>query len=219
VRDFEASLASPPAARLIASGSIVRSAPVDGVRRELLLSGRPATPLLLEHERIAFPSFPTEWPPEMLHAAAALTLELARIFLPHHIGLKDATPYNVLFRGPRPVFVDVLSFERRDPGDSAWAPYGQFLRTFLLPLVANRRLHMPLDQIFATRRDGLEPEEVLHWTPVLQRVLPPFLSLVSLPAWLGARRNPDDDSVYRKRILSDPEKARYILDALFHRLA
>ena len=108
--------------------------------------------------------------------------------------------------------------ERRDPGDSTWAPYGQFLRTFLLPLVANRRLHMPLDQIFATRRDGLEPEEVLHWTPVLQRVLPPFLSLVSLPAWLGARRNPDDDSVYRKRILSDPEKARYILDALFRRL-
>jgi hypothetical protein len=25
-------------------------------------------------------------------------------------GLKDATPYNVLFRGAQPVFVDLLSF-------------------------------------------------------------------------------------------------------------
>jgi len=32
---------------------------------------------LVEHERIAFPSFPEEWPPEMLHAAGALTINLA----------------------------------------------------------------------------------------------------------------------------------------------
>lgn len=218
VRDFEAFLATPPAAPLIATGRIVRSAPVDGIRRELLLADRQDIPLLLEHERILFPSYPTEWPPEMLHAAASLTLELARIFLPHQIGLKDATPYNVLFRGPRPVFIDVLSFERRNPRDSTWTPCGQFIRTFLLPLLANRCLHMPLDQIFATRRDGLEPEEVLHWTPPFKRLMPPFLSLVTIPAWLGARRNQDDGSVYCKRILADPEEARYILDALFRRL-
>ncbi len=35
---------------------------------------------------------------------------------------------------------------------------------------------------------------------------------------MGARHNQDDSSVYRKRILPDPEKARYILDALFRRL-
>jgi SAM-dependent methyltransferase len=218
VRDFEAFLASPPAAALIASGSIVRSAPVDGVRRETLLAGREDVPLLLEHQRIPFPSYPAEWPPEMLHAAASLTLELARIFLPHHIGLKDATPYNVLFRGPRPVFVDVLSFERREPRDSTWAAYGQFLRTFLLPLLAYSRLHMPLDQIFATRRDGLEPEEVWSWTPFLKRLMPPFLSLATMPVWLAARHKPDDKKVYRQRMERDPEKARYILDALFRRL-
>ncbi len=158
--DFAAFLASPPAEGLIASGRVVRStraAEVPVVNAALVL----------QHERIPFPSYPAEWPPEMLHAAAALTLELARTLLPHQIGLKDATPYNVLFRGPRPTFIDVLSFERRVPGDCTWVPYGQFLRTFLLPLLANRRLHMPLDQIFSTRRDGLEPEEVLNWTPLL----------------------------------------------------
>jgi SAM-dependent methyltransferase len=212
VRDFNAFLSSPPTAGLLASGRIVQSTALT----ENL--NRPGAALVLEHERIPFPSYPAEWPPEMLHAAATLTLELARDFLPHQIGLKDATPYNVLFRAARPVFIDVLSFERRDPGDGTWAPYGQFLRTFLLPLLANRRLHLPLDQIFATRRDGLEPEEVLRWATLWQRVSPAFLSTVLLPAWLGARHNQDDDSVYRKRILDDPEKARYILDALFRRL-
>ena len=216
-RDFAGFLASPPTPQLIATGRIVRSAEIDGALCRQLLDGRPAA-LLLEHERIPFPSYPAEWPPEMLHAAACLTLDLARAYLPHQIGLKDATPYNVLFRGPEPVFVDVLSFEGRDPGDGTWAPYGQFLRTFLLPLLVNRRLGMPLDSIFATRRDGLEPEEVLRWMPPLARLLPPCLSLVTLPVWLGARHDQDDNSVYQKRLLADPEKARYILEALFRRL-
>src|SRR5581483_2429867 len=55
---------------------------------------------VLEHERIGFPSFPYEWPAEMLHAAAELTLDLARWGLKEGIGLKDATPLNVIFRGP-----------------------------------------------------------------------------------------------------------------------
>jgi hypothetical protein len=39
---------------------------------------------------------------------ALLTLDLALDLLPEALGLKDATPYNVLFRGPHPVFVDIL---------------------------------------------------------------------------------------------------------------
>jgi hypothetical protein len=54
---------------------------------------------VVEHESIAFPNFPYEWPPEMLHAAASLTLDLARDLLLKGLGLKDATPYNILFRG------------------------------------------------------------------------------------------------------------------------
>ncbi len=65
---------------------------------------------LYEHERIAFPSYPYEWPPEMLSAAGLLTIELAQSAIKESFGLKDASPYNVLFCGSRPVFVDVLSF-------------------------------------------------------------------------------------------------------------
>ena len=173
---------------------------------------------IVEHEKIPFASFPYEWAPEMLHAAGALTAELALDLLPESLGLKDATPYNVLFRGAQPVFVDVLSVERRDPHDPTWLPYAQFVRTFLLPLLANRYLRMPLDQIFFMRRDGLEPEEVYRWLKPWWRIKPPALALASIPVWLARRHKPDDDSIYKKKLLRDPEKARFILESLLQGL-
>jgi SAM-dependent methyltransferase len=136
------------------------------------------------------------------------------VLLSEGLGLKDGTPYNVLFRGPEPVFIDVLSFERRDPGDATWLPYAQFVRTFLLPLLANKAYGLSLDQILTTRRDGLEPEEVYRWTKPLERMTRPFFSLVAMPTWLGGKHQQADTSIYRKKLLSDPEKARFILDTL-----
>ena len=172
---------------------------------------------VLEHERIPFPSFPYEWPPEMLHAAAQLTLDLALDLLAENLGLKDATPYNILFRGPQPVFIDLLSFERREAGDPTWLPYAQFVRTFLLPLLVNRRFGFPLDQLLLPRRDGLEPDEVYRWLGALERLRPPYLSLVTLPVWLGSRRR-DDSSIYRPKRLADPERARFVLRSLLRGL-
>jgi SAM-dependent methyltransferase len=123
-----------------------------------------------------------------------------------------------LFRGAQPVFIDLLSFERREGGDPTWLPEAQFTRTFLLPLLANKCFGLSLDQILVARRDGLEPEEVYRWAGPLQRLKPPFLSLVSLPVWLSARHNPDQTRIYERRILADAEKARFILTVLLKRL-
>lgn len=172
-----------------------------------------------EHERVPFPSYPYEWPPEMLHAAGRLTLDLARSLLQDGLGLKDGTPYNVLFRGPSPVFVDVLSFERRDPRDPTWLPYAQFLRTFVLPLLANKYFGIGIQECLISRRDGLEPEHVYRWSSPLQRLRPPFLSLVSIPTWLAARHDPDDHAIYKKVNASQPEKAQFILTSLLSRLS
>src|SRR5450432_3795986 len=226
VADLTAFLESTAARKLIGSGRVVATRPLDeNETRELLADpsvqslfdardGR----LVVEHERIAFPSFPYEWPPEMLHAAGMLTLDLAQALLEDGLGLKDGTPYNVLFRGPEPVFIDVLSFERRAAGDATWLPYAQFVRTFVLPLLANRAFGLGLDQILTTRRDGLEPEEVYRWAGPLQRLRPPFLSMVSIPAWLAGKHKQDDTSIYRKKLHSDPAKARFILNTLLNGL-
>ncbi len=171
---------------------------------------------VFEHDRIEFPSYPYEWAPEMLHAAALLTLDLAQAALKEGYCLKDASPYNILFRSSHPVFIDLLSFERRNPRDPIWKPHSQFCRTFLLPLLAHKFWGMRPADIFSTRRDGLEPAEVYRLCSTPQKLRQPFLSLVTLPSWL-ARKKPGD-ATYRDHLVGDPEKARYILNASFGRL-
>ena len=178
----------------------------------------PEGSMFVEHERLPFQNFPYEWPPEMLHSAAGLTLDLAESLLDEGLGLKDATPYNILFRGPEPVFVDLLSFEQRNLGDPIWLPQAQFERTFLLPLLVNKYFNLQLDQLLSVRRDGLEPEDVYRLCGPMRRFFPPFVSLVSIPAFLGARHNQDNQAIYKSKILDNVEKAHFILRSTFRRL-
>ena len=54
---------------------------------------------VLEHERIPFVSYPYEWTFAMLRDAALLQLELLRRALDENLILKDASSYNVQWRG------------------------------------------------------------------------------------------------------------------------
>jgi SAM-dependent methyltransferase len=221
--DLRAFLSTQTARRFFADGSLARTTILEDLDRASLgalgfgVEEFNETQMVVEHQRVSFQSFPYEWPAEMLHAAGILTLELARESLNEGFGLKDATPYNVLFEGSQPVFVDLLSFERRNPGDSLWLAYAQFSRTFLLPLLVHRHCGMPLDRLFVTNREALEPEEVYALLNPLDRILPRFLVSVSIPTWLGARHSPDDISPYQPK-LANPEKARFVLSSLLDRL-
>jgi SAM-dependent methyltransferase len=166
---------------------------------------------LIEHERVQFPSFPYEWPAEMLHVAGALTLEFAEQLLDEGLGIKDASPYNVLFQGPNPVFIDLLSFEPRQPNDPTWLPLAQFVRTFLLPLLVNKEFGLGLSQVLTTHRDGIEPEEVFSLLTTTQKFSRKFLSLVSMPVWLARGSKQNESRIYRKRTVGDPDKATFIL--------
>ena len=204
-------LSTETARRAVDAGKLVRSIRLCG---DELLDVTPGASVY-EHERVWFPSYPQEWPAELLYAAGRLTLDLFAAALPEGFGLKDATPYNVLFQGVSPVFVDVLSFERRDPHEATWLAYAQFARTFLLPLLALREFGLPTAAIFSSRRDGWEPEELYRWTGLRKRLSPGFFSLVTLPHWMGrqvARRTAT--GAYRPKPLGSAEKARYVLDHL-----
>ncbi len=166
---------------------------------------------LFEHERVVFPSYPHEWPAEMLAAAGGVTIHLFQRALQEGFGLKDATPYNLLFRGPTPVFVDLLSFEQRDPRDSMWAAYSQFVRTFLLPLLAHRAFGVAPHAGFLSGREGLDPDSLYRWAGPLGRFKPSFLSLVTLPKWMSSRAT---EEIYHAKLQGSPEKARFVLDHL-----
>ncbi len=164
----------------------------------------------VEHERVPFVSYPYEWSPEMLRAAALTTLDLAEELLPLSFGLKDATPFNILFNGAAPVFVDLLSIEKRDAADPIWLPYAQFVRCFLIPLLINRETGTSLRQIFTTSREGIEPEAAARMLPIGRRLSRPALTHVTLPHMLESSGSPDRLKKYSAR-RTDPESAQFTL--------
>jgi hypothetical protein len=79
----------PAVRKAVAEGRLVSSRPVPQAEWPSLsdLPGIASAQLVLEHERIVFPSFAYEWPAEMLHAAGRLTLNLALALLEEGHGL------------------------------------------------------------------------------------------------------------------------------------
>jgi len=170
--------------------------------------------LILRHPRIPIPTYPWEWTPSQWIAAAELTLNLCQEALSDGWILKDATPLNILFNGPKPVLVDFLSFERRDPRSAIWLAYGQYVRTFLLPLLMDRLQHWPLC-LSVFHRDGYEPAEcfaALTWPRRLSRAA---LWPITLPTLLDQRKSasaPQDSTPAQKKSRPHaPEVATHIL--------
>ncbi len=193
-------LALPFASELVAQGRLVASE---------VVSPTGAETLVLRHPRIAFQSFSWEWAPGLWLAAAELTLNLCSDLVRHGWLLKDATPLNVLFQGTEPIFVDVLSIERLDAHQPIWLAYGQFVRTFLLPMLAYSRLGWPLHGSLS-RRDGYEPEEIYSALSLSGRLRQPALSAVTLPSLLANSKKMRTGSL-GSRPVKDPELATQIL--------
>jgi SAM-dependent methyltransferase len=201
--DILAFLQSPLASKLVAEKALVSS--------DVLHSDGDG--LWLRHPRISFISYPSEWPSALWLAAAELTLDLCSQLIVEGWILKDATPLNILFEGNKPIFVDVLSIERMDESRAVWLPYGQFVRTFVLPMLAHTQLGWPL-QAARTRRDGFEPEDIYAALPWHRRIRRPSLTAVTLPIlltrWLDKKAGVSPSQV-AKREIGDPEITKQVV--------
>ena len=62
--------------------------------------------MVLRHRRIPFVTYCFEWPAEALRDAAIALIDLNIALAKHGLATQDAHPWNILFDGPRPVFVD-----------------------------------------------------------------------------------------------------------------
>jgi len=109
--------------------------------------------LVLKHRRVSFVSYCFEWSWEMFRDAALLVIDLQQELTRHGLTLKGPHPWNVLFEGSRPVYVDFGSIWR-DGGNHTWSAYGEFRRFYVLPLqamacgygcIARRLLHDMFD--------------------------------------------------------------------------
>jgi hypothetical protein len=107
---------------------------------------------VLVPEQIRYVSYPYEWSFGQLRDAALLTLRIQEIAMQHGMSLKDASAFNIQFRGPFPVFIDTLSFEPNDGGP--WVAYSQFCRHFLAPLLLMSRVSPSINQFWKASLDG-----------------------------------------------------------------
>jgi SAM-dependent methyltransferase len=216
--ETRAFLASPLRLVLEQSGDLIPSRVAEPGSHPCIAPGE----FWLEHPRIDPISYPWEWTTAQWRSAAELTLRIAGQAIDAGWTLKDATPLNIVFDGPRPILVDVLSFERRDPHSSVWLAYGQFVRTFLLPLIAAKYLSWPLPAtMFA--RDGYEPRQIYDALPRWRRLSPDLLDVVTL-ATVFERPGPNPgrgsgrSAAKKTRSTTDPALATHLLQKRIQRL-
>lgn len=89
--------------------------------------------LIIHHKKIEPVSFCTEWCPEMLRDAARLTVNLSLELLKKDLMLQDAYPWNIVFNGTQPIFVDLTSIVPSDE-HFIWPAYSQYQAFFQRPL-------------------------------------------------------------------------------------
>ena len=206
-RDWEALAATP----LLQDERLVATEPVALDDLPELTAGPAAG--ALKHERIPWISYPYEWPFSMLKDAALLQLELGRRALEHDLTLKDASAYNVQFRGAQPVFVDVGSFERLREGEP-WAGYRQFCMLYLYPLMLQAYRGVPYHAWLRGSLDGIAPGEARAMLPRRRRGV---FTHVVLHARLEARYA-DAGGREVKRDLKRAGFGKALLDANLRRL-
>ncbi len=165
---------------------------------------RPGVALVLEHERVPFVSYPYEWAFGTLQAAALLHLDLHLDLLAEDVTLVDASAYNVQFQGTRPVFIDVLSLRRYEPG-AIWTGHRQFCEQFLNPLLLQSACGVPFNAWYRGAMEGLPGADlaaVLGWRSTLSwRVLMHVVAPARLQRAAQAGRL-DAPAAVRRRPLS-----------------
>lgn len=165
--------------------------------------------IILEHKVIGFANYPYEWSATQLFDSASLTLNLFEKVIDENLSLKDATPYNIIFENAKkPVFVDLLSFEKKDPKNPIWLAYSQFVKTFLLPLFMNKFGKMPIHKVFLSNIDGLEIDDCLKHTSIFN---PISYSLIKLPHFLSKFAK---EKHYQTKKMQNPDLAKFILKRL-----
>lgn len=117
---------------------------------------------LITSPRIQFVTYPSEWTDAQLFDSARLTLDLCIQIQKDGYELKDASAWNIIYKGTNPIFCDHLSFQKIITNQ--WFAFGQFVRHFIFPLRVVRRNILRGAEIFRLHRDGLSDKQFISLT-------------------------------------------------------
>jgi ribosomal protein L11 methylase PrmA len=149
---------------------------------------------ILEHEPIAFISYPYEWPFELLKRAALFHLDLHLLALEFGFTLTDASAYNVQFVGTEPIFIDPLSLVPYSEGEM-WLGRRQFCEQFLNPLLFTALLKIPFNAWYRGSVEGIASEDLSRTLRLKHKTSWRVWSEVVLPVWLQKSRTSNSSKV------------------------
>jgi hypothetical protein len=152
LRNWEALASTAFFERATANGALIPTERLQGPVETDALKDWAA---VLRHERLPFVSYPYEWSFGMLRDAALLQLDLLLGALDAGLTIKDATPYNVQWKGTSPVFIDIGSFEGWPAGEP-WVGYRQFCEMFLYPLLLAAYCDVPFQPWLRGSLEGID---------------------------------------------------------------
>jgi hypothetical protein len=96
--------------------------------------------LVLKHRAVPVVSYAYEWTATMLRDAALLVIDLEIELAARGLTLQDAHPWNVLFDGPTPCWVDFGSIVPAKP-DTTWRAHDEFCNFYINPLLVMAQGH------------------------------------------------------------------------------
>lgn len=132
--------------------------------------------------RLKYWTYPYEWSFAMLQQAALLVLKVQRQALLNGFTLKDASAYNVAFRGLSPVHVDLYSFEEWKPG-ILWSGMEQFYREFLNPLLLESFFGIRFQSLYRAELNGISTELMSRLCAFPMSFYPAVFRSVTLKQW------------------------------------
>ncbi len=152
--------------QLVGDGRLVAETQVD---KQVLAAAAHDAAIVLEHPKLPFVSYPYEWSFAALKSAALLHLDIQQAALERGVAMTDASAYNVQFIGPRPVFIDHLSFRRYKDGEF-WSGHRQFCEQFINPLLLQSLTGVPHNAWYRGALEGIPAEELRHVLPWRSRL-------------------------------------------------
>jgi ribosomal protein L11 methylase PrmA len=176
--DFEFVRSTGVLERLIAEGSAIAEQRVEprGLPHDF-----DGARYVVQHPKLPFVSYPYEWCFTALKRAALLHLDIQIQCLERDVTLSDASAYNVQFLGPKPIFIDSLSFRRYHEGEF-WMGHKQFCEQFLNPLLLRALLGVPHNAWYRGGLEGIPAAELSRLLPLRRKMSWNVLSNVVMPA-------------------------------------
>lgn len=115
---------------------------------------------VVRHRTVPFVSYPQEWCATMLKDATLTLVDLMTELTHRNLVLKDAHPWNLLFDGCEPVYVDLTSITSLQM-DCDWPAYEEFCHFCYYPLILMSLGHERIARSLLPEYGGVQRREVL----------------------------------------------------------